>query len=397
MSRVRQLGLPWEDLRINVTSMGATQLPMTTIAMAWGFNVRVGMEDNVLFRRGEPLENNAQLVERAVRIATELDRPVATPEQARESLGLRGRQAGQAAERARGGALMKPPAFAYAAPTTVDEALELLGADGARVLAGGQSLVPLMSARREHPPALVDINRVAELAGLDANGGVTAGAVVRADRVARDAAVRARAAGAGRRRRARRPSRGPQPRHGRRQPRVRRPGQQPAGGGRRARRRADRAIRERQSARSPPRTSSAPRTRRRWSPASCCARSASRACRRARAARTTRSRARSRGWGLAGAAAALWLAEDGTIAGARVALGGVGETPVRVDADALIGAPPARLRGGRGRRPRGGRGAARGPARLARSTAATWPASSSSERCGPRAPAREEGRDGRGQ
>ncbi len=49
----------------------------------------------MLFRRGEPLENNAQLVERAVRIATELDRPVATPEQARESLGLRGRQAGK--------------------------------------------------------------------------------------------------------------------------------------------------------------------------------------------------------------------------------------------------------------------------------------------------------------
>ena len=61
---------------------------------------------------------------------------------------------------------------------------------------------------------------------------------------------------------------------------------------------------------------------------------------RARAARTTRSRARSRGWGLAGAAAALWLDEDGTIAGARVALGGVGEVPVRVDADGLIGAEP---------------------------------------------------------
>ena len=42
---------------------------MTTIALAMGLNVRVGMEDNVLFRRGEPLENNAQLVERAVRIA----------------------------------------------------------------------------------------------------------------------------------------------------------------------------------------------------------------------------------------------------------------------------------------------------------------------------------------
>ena len=54
--------------------MGASQLPMTTIALAMGLNVRVGMEDNVFYRRGEPLENNAQLVERAVRIARELDR-----------------------------------------------------------------------------------------------------------------------------------------------------------------------------------------------------------------------------------------------------------------------------------------------------------------------------------
>jgi 3-keto-5-aminohexanoate cleavage enzyme len=88
VSRIRALG---EDVRINVTSMGATQLPLTTIAMAMGLNIRVGMEDNVLFRRGEPLRNNAQLVERAVRIARELDRPVATPAQARELLSLRGR------------------------------------------------------------------------------------------------------------------------------------------------------------------------------------------------------------------------------------------------------------------------------------------------------------------
>jgi 3-keto-5-aminohexanoate cleavage enzyme len=45
----------------------------------------------VLYRKGEPLETNAHLVERAVRIAAELDRPPATPEQARELLGLRGR------------------------------------------------------------------------------------------------------------------------------------------------------------------------------------------------------------------------------------------------------------------------------------------------------------------
>jgi 3-keto-5-aminohexanoate cleavage enzyme len=93
MARVRALGVPEESLRINVSAMGPTQLPLTTMALAWGLNIRVGMEDNVLYRRGEPLESNAQLVERAVRIATELDRPVATPEQAREVLALRGRVA----------------------------------------------------------------------------------------------------------------------------------------------------------------------------------------------------------------------------------------------------------------------------------------------------------------
>ena len=74
--------------------MGATQLPITTIAIAMGLNVRTGMEDNVLFRRGELLRDNAQLVERTVRIANELDRRPATPDEARELLGTRGRTAG---------------------------------------------------------------------------------------------------------------------------------------------------------------------------------------------------------------------------------------------------------------------------------------------------------------
>jgi 3-keto-5-aminohexanoate cleavage enzyme len=95
VARLRDLPVPQEEMRVNVTSMGSTQLPMTTIGLAMGFNVRVGMEDNVFYRRGEPLENNAQLVERTVRIARELDREPATPEFAREALGLRGRMPGQ--------------------------------------------------------------------------------------------------------------------------------------------------------------------------------------------------------------------------------------------------------------------------------------------------------------
>jgi 3-keto-5-aminohexanoate cleavage enzyme len=78
-----------------VSSMGRTQLPITTMAMAMGLHVRVGMEDNVYYRRGELVDQNARLVERAVRIARELEREPATPAQARAILGLRGRAPGQ--------------------------------------------------------------------------------------------------------------------------------------------------------------------------------------------------------------------------------------------------------------------------------------------------------------
>jgi 3-keto-5-aminohexanoate cleavage enzyme len=78
--------------------MGATQLPLTTMAIAMGLNVRVGMEDNVYLRRGELLDSNAQLVQRATRIARELGRDPATPDQARAQLGLRGREEGRLPE-----------------------------------------------------------------------------------------------------------------------------------------------------------------------------------------------------------------------------------------------------------------------------------------------------------
>lgn len=91
VDRAQMLPVGAGELRINVSSMGRTQLPLTTIAMAMGLNVRVGMEDNVLLRRGELVRDNAQLVERTVRIARELDREPATPEEAREVFALRGR------------------------------------------------------------------------------------------------------------------------------------------------------------------------------------------------------------------------------------------------------------------------------------------------------------------
>jgi 3-keto-5-aminohexanoate cleavage enzyme len=78
--------------------MGRTQLPLTTMALAMGHNVRVGMEDNVYYRRGELVENNARLVARTVRIARELDREPASPDEARRILHLRGRERGKLPE-----------------------------------------------------------------------------------------------------------------------------------------------------------------------------------------------------------------------------------------------------------------------------------------------------------
>src|SRR5438270_6935748 len=74
------------------------------------------------------------------------------------------------------------PAFCYHRPGTVEQAVGLLveyGAD-AKVLAGGQSLVPLLALRLSHPAHLVDIGRVAGLDTVDAGpGGFTVGAGVR--------------------------------------------------------------------------------------------------------------------------------------------------------------------------------------------------------------------------
>ena len=70
------------------SGIGPNQVPMTTFAMLLGGHVRVGLEDNVYFKRGEKAKSNAQLVERAARMAAELNRGVATRAQAREMLGL---------------------------------------------------------------------------------------------------------------------------------------------------------------------------------------------------------------------------------------------------------------------------------------------------------------------
>ncbi len=79
--------LPDETLWL-CSGIGPHQLPMTTLALLLGGHVRVGLEDNVYYRRGVPAASNAQLVERVARLAAELNREVATPAEARRMLAL---------------------------------------------------------------------------------------------------------------------------------------------------------------------------------------------------------------------------------------------------------------------------------------------------------------------
>src|SRR6056297_209277 len=72
-----------------VAAMGRHQIPMAMIGMAMGGNVRVGFEDNIYLSKGVLAKSNGELVEKVVRIASELGREIATPDEAREILGLK--------------------------------------------------------------------------------------------------------------------------------------------------------------------------------------------------------------------------------------------------------------------------------------------------------------------
>jgi 3-keto-5-aminohexanoate cleavage enzyme len=84
-----------EDSLWLCSAIGPFQLPLTTLATLMGGHVRVGLEDNLYYRRGEKAKNNAQLVQRAARIAHELNREVATPAQARTMIGVTGANDGR--------------------------------------------------------------------------------------------------------------------------------------------------------------------------------------------------------------------------------------------------------------------------------------------------------------
>jgi len=77
---------------------------------------------------------------------------------------------------------MKPFSFEYFKPNNIDEAISLLNGYGedAVILAGGQSLIPLMNLRLARPKYIIDINKIAELSYIkDTNGGLSIGALTR--------------------------------------------------------------------------------------------------------------------------------------------------------------------------------------------------------------------------
>ena len=72
----------------SATGIGRAHLPVMAAALAMGGSLRVGMEDNLFYGRGRPVGGNVELVERAARLATEMQRPPLSGGQARELLGL---------------------------------------------------------------------------------------------------------------------------------------------------------------------------------------------------------------------------------------------------------------------------------------------------------------------
>ncbi len=77
---------------------------------------------------------------------------------------------------------MKPAKFTYACPQSVDEVLSLLaqGNEGTKILAGGQSLVPLLNLRMAEVSALIDVNRLNDLSFIKReNGLLRVGALTR--------------------------------------------------------------------------------------------------------------------------------------------------------------------------------------------------------------------------
>ncbi|MGD2200982.1 MAG: 3-keto-5-aminohexanoate cleavage protein [Candidatus Bathyarchaeota archaeon] len=77
-----------QDATWSIIGIGRHHLPMSVFALGMGGHIRVGMEDNIYYRRGELVERNSQFVERIAHIAREYGREIASPDEAREILNI---------------------------------------------------------------------------------------------------------------------------------------------------------------------------------------------------------------------------------------------------------------------------------------------------------------------
>jgi uncharacterized protein (DUF849 family) len=88
---VAAVGAMPEGATWSATGVGRSSLTVALAALASGGHLRVGMEDTLTFAKGEPVRDNAQLVERAAQLATIAQRPPMSPTDARALLNIKGR------------------------------------------------------------------------------------------------------------------------------------------------------------------------------------------------------------------------------------------------------------------------------------------------------------------
>lgn len=77
------------DWTWSVCALGRNEIPMAAVGMVMGGHVRVGFEDNIFIRRGVLAESNSELVRKVTNISKELERPIASPSEARKILGIK--------------------------------------------------------------------------------------------------------------------------------------------------------------------------------------------------------------------------------------------------------------------------------------------------------------------
>lgn len=84
--------LPDEVTSWSATGIGRTHLPIAAAALSAGGHLRVGMEDNLVYAKGQPVQHNRELVARAAQLATVMQRPPLSTNQTRELLGIKERR-----------------------------------------------------------------------------------------------------------------------------------------------------------------------------------------------------------------------------------------------------------------------------------------------------------------